>query len=160
MSILAHLLVAAVAATAEFCVNPIDGGVGEPDLCRLDASQEIETPFFSITVEPEFLVGVDRDGRRMLLTPSYRQSPVNMQIEVVDGAATPDWPDCPQVTESVEENVTWQDCRLSREGSHERRLAAKLRDRVVLIEYSYATAGTAFAPALERMTQSVRIKAM
>lgn len=157
MEFSAQLLVAAVVATAEFCASPIEGGVGEPDLCRLDGSREIATPFFSIVVEPEFLVGVDRGGRRMLLMPSYRQSQVHMQVEAVDDPAAPQWPDCPQVTESVEENVTWQDCRITLEGTHERRLLAKLQGRHVLIEYSYSTSGAVFAPALERMLQSVRI---
>lgn len=159
MDLSAQLLVAAVVATAEFCASPIEGGAGEPQLCRLHASREIATPYFSIVVEPEFLVGVDRGGRRMLLMPSYRQSQVHMQVEAVDDPAPPQWPDCPEVTETVEENVTWQDCRITLEGTHERRLYAKLNGRRALIQYSYSTSGAVFAPALERMLQSLRILA-
>jgi hypothetical protein len=160
MGLSSHLLQTAVVATAEICADPFPGGTGEPDLCRLQATQEVATPFFSLIVEPEFLVGIDRGGRRILLMPSYRQSPVHMQIEVVEDAGPLDWPDCPKIIETVEENVTWQDCRISAEGIHKRRLAARLKNRRILIQYWYSTSSAEFAPALERMTQSARIHAI
>ena len=42
-------------------------------------------------------------------------------------------------------------------GQYTRRLAAALSDRHVLIEYSYSSLGTKLAPALERMTQSIKV---
>ena len=51
-------LVVAALATAEFCAKPIDGGVGEPEFCRIYERQEISTPYFSIVVKPDFIVGV------------------------------------------------------------------------------------------------------
>lgn len=55
--------------------------------------------------------------------------------------------------------VTWHDCRVVSSGYYERRLAARLRNTHVLIQYGYSTSGTVLAPSLERMTQSVRIHA-
>jgi hypothetical protein len=160
MELSAQLVMTAVIATAEFCANPFEGGVDEPQFCRLNAGQEISTPFFSVVVEPEFLVGVDREGRRLYLQPSSRQSQVHMKIEVVGGSDSPEWSDCPEIVKTTEEDVTWRTCRISGEGMHERRLAARLKGGHVLIEYSYSSLGAIFAPALERMTQSIRIHAI
>jgi hypothetical protein len=154
-----QLLAAAVLVTAEFCADPFDGGVGEPQFCRLYETQEISTPYFSITIEPDFLVGVDRQGRRLQIQPSLRQSPVVLSVERIDDSDGPNWSDCPEIVETVEENVTWQDCRRTENGIHERRLLAKVNGAYVLIEYSYGALGATLAPALERMTQSIRIHA-
>jgi len=58
MGPLSPLLVVAALSTAEFCAKPIDGGVGEPEFCRIYERQEISTPYFSIVVKPDFIVGV------------------------------------------------------------------------------------------------------
>lgn len=157
---LLHVLAAAVLATADFCAAPIDGGVGEPQFCRLDSTQEIDTPFFSISVEPDFLVGVGREGRYVQIQPTLWQSPSVLTIERVEGASSPNWADCSEVKETVEDAVTWQDCHKSGNGIYVRRLAAKLKGGYVLIEYSYSDRGATLAPGLERMTQSIRIHAI
>lgn len=153
-------LVAAVLATAEFCAEPIDGGVGEPQFCSVSTPQEISTPFFSITVEADFLVGVDHQGRRLQIRSTLRQSQDYLLIEVQDEADTPSWGSCREVEEWVEGSVSWQDCHVVSEGMYERHLLASMAGRYVVIDYGYSSLGTVFAPALERMTQSIRVHAI
>jgi hypothetical protein len=160
MDLAVQLLAAAGLATAEFCADPFEGGVEEPQFCRLYSSQDISTPYFSITVEPDFLIGVDRDGRRLQVQPTLWQSPAVLTVERIEGSNLPNWSDCPTIDETVEENVTWHDCRKTENGFHERRLIAKLYGAYILIEYSYGALGATLAPALERMTQSIRIHAI
>lgn len=160
MDISIQLLVAAVLATAEFCAEPMDGGVGESQFCLIAASQEISTPFFSITVEPNFLVGVHQEGRRLQVQSSIRQNQDGLIVEAVADSKIPNWPDCPQVSETREELVTWHDCRIDAGGSHERRLVASLKGGYVLIMYRYSASAAVYAPALERMTQSIRVHAI
>ena len=83
-----------------------------------------------------------------------------MIVELDDGSSLPNWDDCPEVAEWTEDGVSWRDCRISREGMHERRLMAKHNGRHVLIQYGYSSLGTSSGPALERMTQSIRIHAI
>ena len=155
-----HITAAAILATAEFCANPIDGGVGEPQFCRLDAVQEISTPYFSITVEPEFLVGVGNQGRHLQIQPSLWQSPAVLTVKRTDGSDPPDLADCPASTERHEGVVIWRDCRVGEGDLHLRQIVALLSGAYVLIEYSYSALGTTLAPALERMTQSIRVHAI
>ena len=159
MDIGLQLLSTAVLATAEICAKPMEGGVGEPQFCRLAANREISTPYFTITVESEFLVGVHNQGRRLQIQSSIRQSQDILINERGDGSSPPNWPNCPAIAETVREGVTWRDCRISTGDSHERRLMAVLKDGWVLIEYSYTKLGTPSGPALERMTQSIRVHA-
>jgi hypothetical protein len=154
-----HWLAAAILATSELCAKPVAGGIGEPALCRIDARQAIATPYFSIMVEPEFLVGVDREGRRLRVLSATRLGQSHLTVEVVDGSAHSQWPDCHDMAKTVEDDVTWLDCRASEAGEHRRRLGAVLKGTQVLIHYAYTALGTVTAPALERMTQSVRIQA-
>jgi hypothetical protein len=155
-----QMVAAAVLATVDFCAAPIGGGAGEPQFCRVDATQEIDTPFFSIKVEPGLLVGVGREGRYVQIQPALWQSPGVLTIERVEDATSPNWVDCAEVVETIEDAVTWQDCHKSENGIYERRLAANLKGGYVLIRYSYSASGAALAPALERMMQSVRIHSM
>ena len=154
-----HLVLAAVIATAEFCPEPIDGGMGEPQFCRITSRQEISTPYFSIVVEPEFRAGVHDQGRKVQIQSTVRQAMDVMTLVMVEGSQMPKSSHCPKVTETVEENVTWHDCRSTSEGIHSRHLVAELKGRYVVIEYSYGQLGASSAPALERMTQSIRIHA-
>ena len=155
-----QLLVTAVLATAEFCAAPFDGGTGEPQFCQVNASLELSTPYFSINVEPNFLVGIDRVGRRLQIQSTLWQSQDYLLVEVVDEAGMPDWRDCSKVEEWSEDGVLWQECRKTTEGMYERRLTASMAGRHVLIEYGYSSLGTVSAPALERMTQSIHVHAM
>jgi hypothetical protein len=83
MGIASIVVASVVLTTAEFCANPIEGGVGEPQFCRLNAPQQIETPVFSIVIDSTFLIGIDRNGRRLLIQPSLRQSQVSVNIEAI-----------------------------------------------------------------------------
>jgi len=159
MELWGHLLMVAVLATAEFCTDPIEGGVSDPQLCRLYARQVITTPFFSIVVEPDFLVGVDRQGRRLQVQSTLWKNQDQLTIEVLEESSSPNWSDCADVTETIEDNVTWQECRIASDGTYERRLVARLKDMYILIQFVYSKAGTVLAPALERMTQSIKIHA-
>ncbi len=159
MELWGHLLMVAVLATAEFCADPIEGGVGDPQFCRLYARQEVATPFFSIVAEPDFLVGVDRQGRRLRVQSTLWKNQDQLTIEVLDRSSPPNWSDCAEVTETAEDDVIWRECRITADGIYERRIVARLKDMIVLIQYVYSTAGTVLAPALERMTQSIKIHA-
>lgn len=154
-----QLLALAVLATAEFCAEPIDGGVGEPQFCRITSNQKVSTPFFSIVVEPGFLVGVHHEGRKLQIQSSIRQSMDVLTVERVEGEQLPIWSDCPTVTKTAEDHVTWHDCRYSADGHYQRRLLAQLKGGYVVIEYAYGQHGTVSSPALERMTQSIDVHA-
>ncbi len=154
-----QLLALAVLSTAEFCAGPIEGGAEDPQFCRMATSQEVSTPYFSIVVEPGFLVGVNRQGRKLRVQSSLWQTMDVLTVERVEGSQLPDWPDCPEITETIQANVTWHECQFSIDGTYERRLAAVLNGGHVLIEYSYDRLGASSAPALERMTQSIRVHA-
>ena len=155
-----QLLALSVLATAEFCAEPIDGGVGEPQFCRITSHQEVSTPYFSIVVEPDFLVGVHHEGRKLQIQSSIWQSMDVLTVERVEGAQLPVRSECPKITETVQDNVTWHDCRYSVDGIHRRRLIAELHGSYVVIEYSYGKLSAKSSPALERMTQSIRIHAI
>ena len=159
MDTVVQFLAATVLATADICSEPFVGGVEEPQFCRLNSSLELSTPYFSVTVEPNFLVGVDREGRRLFIQSSIRQSQDYLQVEVHLEANAPKLTGCPEIKEWSESGVAWQECRRSSETGHERRLQASMAGRYVLIEYGYSTLGTVSAPALERMTQSIRVLA-
>jgi hypothetical protein len=153
----AQVLSVAVLATAEFCAEPIEGDVGDPQFCRITANREISTPYFSIVVEAGFLVGVHDQGRKLQVQSSIRQSMDVLTVWKLERAPPPDLSKCPKLTETIEDNVTWRDCRMTEQGIHHRQLVAILKNGHVLIEYSYGPLGTPSAPALERMTQSIRI---
>jgi hypothetical protein len=153
----AQLLALAALATAEFCTNPVEGGVGEPQFCRMTSRQEVSTPNFSIVVEPNFLVAVYDQGRKVQIQSTIRQAMDVLTIEAVEGSRPPLQSVCPEITETVEDNVTWHDCRSTAEGIHSRRLIAEWDGHYVVIEYSYGRLSASRAPALERMTQSIRI---
>ena len=155
----AALMLTSALATAELCPAPLDTGTGEPQLCRVANAQRIETPYFSIHVEADQYVGIDRDGRRLRVQPTLARDHAYLQIEAIESIDLPNWPDCRKVTTTTEEMVTWHDCHAVVHGMFERRLAARLRDQHVLIAYRYSAPATPLAPSLERMTQSVRILA-
>lgn len=159
MEFTAYLFIAAVLATADLCTAPLEGGAGDPQFCHLKDRQSIETPFFSVLVEPDLFVGVDRAGRRLRVQPTLLREPAQFTIEVLDHVDMSKWSDCTELTETAEDIVSWHDCRIVSNGFYERRLAARLANTYVLIQYSYSTLGTIMAPSLERMTQSVRIHA-
>ena len=155
------LLVAAVVlATAEFCAEPLDGGVEEPQFCRVTSPLELSTPFFTITVEPHFLVGIDRGGRRLQVQSSLWQSQDYLLIEVREDSDNSRWNRCSEIDVWIENGVAWQDCRTATNSMHERLLMVSMPQRYVLIDYGYSSLGSESAPALERMTQSIRIHAI
>ena len=154
------LLLGAALATAEFCAEPFNGGVGEPQFCRITQRQEISTPYFSMFVEPDFIAGIHHEGNRIQVQSTLWQSPNELSIERIEGSEPPAWPDCTKITETVEQGVTWQDCQISTDGLYQRRLSTRLKDAFVVIEYSYTLRGAETGPALERMTQSVRVHAI
>jgi len=155
-----QVLALTVLATAEFCAEPIEGGVDEPQFCRITSNQEVSTPFFSIVIEPGFLVGVHFEGRKLQIQSSIRQSMDILTIERVEGVQLPVWSDCPAIAKTAEDHVTWHDCRYSANGTHHRRLLAELKGGFVVIEYSYGQQGAVSSPALERMAQSIHVHAI
>lgn len=159
METVVYLTFAAVLSTAELCMNPLPGDSSQPDLCLIESTHQVSTPFFSVTVEPGFFVGVDREGRRMVVTAATRQSQAEMEIEVLPSIDANEWGACPKITETVEEHATWRDCGSTPGNVYERKLVASLASHEVLIRYVYTASGTPHAPALERMTQSVRVHA-
>jgi hypothetical protein len=83
MQAISAIIASAVVATAEICANPVDDGRGDPPFCRLNAAQRIETPCFSVMIDPQFLVSIDQDGRRMFLRFSQHQNQAGLNILAV-----------------------------------------------------------------------------
>jgi hypothetical protein len=156
---LSELVIAAAVVTADFCAKLIEGGVGDPQFCSIALEQEVSTPYFSIVVEAGFLVGLNREGRRLQVQSTLFKNHDSLTIEVLDGPSPPAWSDCPTVEEFEDGGVKWKDCRTVSDGQYTRRLAAAQSDRHVLIEYGYSSQATKLAPALERMTQSIKVLA-
>ena len=154
---MAAWILVAVVATSDFCASPISGGVQEPDFCRLDQATEIETPYFSVRVEPELLVGVHREGRRLFAQPSPRQAPASFAIDVLEQDDSRRWANCPAVFETTEHGTTWRECQVRSQYSFEKRIGTQVGNNWVIVEYSYSALGTPLSPALERMLQSVRV---
>jgi len=153
------VILAAAIVTADFCASPIDGGAREPQFCRLASPQVVSTPYFSVTVGPEFLVGIDRAGRRMMLEATLRQSLAGLTIEMLEGAELPAWHDCPALAEIVLDSRGWQDCRLDDGGFVERRIATLAGSGHIVAQYRYGPASRDLAEALERALQSLRVHA-
>ncbi len=161
MELATQLLIAGVLATAELCTQPIKGGGDGPDFCNLYSAQKVETPYFSIDVESDFLVGVDRQGRRMHVQSAPSRGIDLLAIEVSNETESQEWSNCSDLTETHEEDVTWRDCHRASTTVFERQLVARLKNGYVVIQYFYtAGIGTKRAPLLERMTQSIRIHAI
>jgi hypothetical protein len=156
---LSQLMVAAALVTADFCAKPIEGGVSEPQFCSFAVEQEVSTPYYSIVVEGGFFVGLHREGRWLQVQSTVFKNQDILTIEVLDGPSLPAWSDCPTVEEFEDGGVKWKDCRTASGGHYTRRLAAALSNQHVLIEYSYSSLATNLAPALERMTQSIKVVA-
>jgi hypothetical protein len=70
-------------STAEICAAPIVGGRGEPDFCRLNGPQRIDTPFLAVTVDSDVLIGVDQGGRRISIQFSARQNQAGLLIQAI-----------------------------------------------------------------------------
>lgn len=86
MSAAVVIIVAAVLSTAELCADPLQGGRGEPDFCRLGAPERIDTPFFSVVAGSEVLIGIDQAGRRILIQFSIRQNQAGLLIQAIPRA--------------------------------------------------------------------------
>ncbi len=71
----------AVISSSDICDDPFTGGIGEPDYCKISQRQLIITPNFAFVAEPGVLVGVDRNGNRVIIESSIRQSQINVYIE-------------------------------------------------------------------------------
>ena len=78
------LMAAGVLTTADFCASPIDGGRGDPEYCRLPESDRVETPYLSIVTDSRFLIGVDQQGRRIMVGFSQHQNQAGLVIEVIE----------------------------------------------------------------------------
>jgi hypothetical protein len=83
METLSLAVMTGVLATADFCAAPIDGGPANPLYCRLSTAQRIETPFLSLEVDARFLIGVDKDGRRVMIGLSQHQNQAGLVIEII-----------------------------------------------------------------------------
>ena len=81
MALLAATVASLLIQTANLCSEPVAGGVGEPYFCFVAESTVIETPYFSLRTPPESLVGIDREGARVIVQASIRQSGIALVIE-------------------------------------------------------------------------------
>ena len=147
----------AVVATSEFCAAPLPGGVGEPLFCRLDQPTRVETPYFSVLIEPEFLVGVHREGGRLVAQSSIPQAQDWFEIEVIESDDPRRWADCPSVSETTEGNTTWRECHIESREFFEKRTGTRAGDKMVVVAYGYSARAASLSPALERMLQSVQV---
>ena len=78
----------------DICIDIFDGGTGEPQFCRPKVTTRIATPYFTISIVPDFLVGIDHDGHRLLMQPSLWQSQLVVVLEVkdnIDEVSREDW---------------------------------------------------------------------
>jgi hypothetical protein len=83
--ILAQLLALALSAS-DVCETPsFDPDVvgGEP-FCIVEEVQEIETPYFKLTVSPRVLVWLYDEGRTLTIESSVHQSRISLGISVTD----------------------------------------------------------------------------
>jgi hypothetical protein len=83
MPALIAVMLAGAISTAEFCAEPIAGGREEPDFCRVSTPQRIDTPFFAIVVDSDVLIGVDQNGRRIMIQFSPRQNQAGLLIQAI-----------------------------------------------------------------------------
>ena len=80
--LLAFLLTSTVLSTLDLCAKPIQGGRRDPQFYRFPVETIVHTPYFSITVEPNMLVGVYDSGRRMNIQNITRQDQIHLRIDV------------------------------------------------------------------------------
>jgi hypothetical protein len=132
MGITAIVFASLVLTTADFCANPIEGGVGEPQFCRLNDPQPIETPVFSIIVDSTFLIGIDRGGR-------YSEGKLDGSSKTLGG-------------------TTWDWCREYRE-EHDSTQFYFLRTSqyLVLISHYSSKLGEDLTPAVHRVLETVAV---
>jgi len=153
------LILTAAVATSEFCAEePAKGDSEEPEYCYFQKSEAIETPYFSVTVEGGFNVGVDRGGRRLVAQPVLTQSPASFDIEVFDAPDTDGVSGCTKEIEFEQNGLAWHECVRESPGVFWRLLSTRLGQGEAVIQYHYSSKGTELGPALERMLQSTRIK--
>jgi hypothetical protein len=152
-------ILTAVIATSEVCaVEPATGSREESEYCRFQKSGAIETPYFSVTVEGGFNVGVDHGGRRLVAQPVLRQSPASFEIEVYDALDPTRVSGCTKEIEFEQNGLTWHECVRESPGVFWRLLRTRVGRGEAVVQYHYSPAGAKFGPALERMLQSTRIK--
>ncbi|HEU0223964.1 MAG TPA: hypothetical protein VFR29_00850 [Steroidobacteraceae bacterium] len=149
------IIAMAALATAEFCAEPIEGGLGEPQFCRFEHVQTIHTPWFSVDVPPALLAGVDQSGRRLMALATLRQSAVSVSILASEMRA---WSGC-RVGESelVIGGMTWSLCDESTPGTVQRRLTASVEDGYLSVFYSYPESGTMYAEPIQQLLRSIRV---
>jgi hypothetical protein len=165
MSFATVAVASAVLATADFCANPIEGGVGEPQFCRLTAAQQIDTPIFSLTVDPTFLVGIDRRGRRLVLQPSLWQSQVSVYIEALSSvdrsgvhASTIRRHAEGKLACSLKTvgGATWDHCTENLPGDETVQFYfLRKPEYLVLMAHHSSKLGRAFTPAVHRLLETV-----
>jgi hypothetical protein len=161
MAISPQVLVASVLATSDLCSQPMANPGDGPALCHLYGAQRVETPYFSIDLEHDYLIGIDRGGRRMHIQSTLSRGIDSLTIEVVSTTEPTAWSDCADVKTSRDAEVSWRDCRRNSEAVVERQLIGTVDGGYVVVQYFYtAGIGTERAPSLERMTQSIRVHAI
>ncbi len=154
----AFWLLVAVVATSELCENPMQGGAGDPEVCLIHERQLVETPYFSVTIEPGFYVEVDRDGRRLRAQPTLIKELASFEIELFEAADPKRLAGCTHGNEFSRNGTDWRECLRETPDSFERLLGTRVGAGEAVIKYQYASMATPSAPALERMLQSARIR--
>jgi hypothetical protein len=167
MEIASIVVASMVLSTADLCANPIEGGVGEPQFCRLDASQQIDTPLLSLVVDSTFLVGVDRSGRRLWARPSLSQSQVHVILEAVPIGETAR-ADVPQIDQYLKGELscspkvlgatTWDWCKGNPEkDDYSEMYFLRTSKFIVVIAHYSSKLGESLTPAVDRLLETVTV---
>ena len=77
-------------STTDICSNSFEGGIGEPRFCRIQEHGRVVTPYFSVNLDPNLLVGIDSNGRRLVMQPSLWGSLIALNIRALDVTKTED----------------------------------------------------------------------
>jgi len=144
--------------SADICAEPVEGGVGEPMFCQVEPELRVETPYFSIDTDPEFLVGLDSGGQRIRMQGSIRQEQAVLEIKVTS------------LAEFAERRLRWRECSdyqlngaegtlCERSGNAQvwREYLLRRGDVSVVVNISASELGMSSFPRLEQIFESLEI---
>ena len=144
-------------STTDVCSDPIKGGIGEPAFCRLDASRVIHTPYFALEVPAGLLVGIDREGRRLVVQPSIRQSPINLVVESIPGSDRQIAMDSIGRCQDSKVSRNRFSCVNSSDGTVREKHLFRTQDRIVRLEFTASSMSNDTINQFRSMIQSLRV---
>ena len=148
--------------SSDVCPDSFEGGVGEPRFCRIQEPARVTTPFFSVDIAPELLVGIDSGGRRLIMQPTLWQSPVALSIRAVESAETVSdrragW-DCQSIDLADSDGVICN--RNGSQGGVLRRYVLRRGANVLEIYLSVSSLGQPLLPVVDAIIRSLEVAAL